>query len=151
MTTPQESGKPSMSASPHDKKKFADIVRVHVLEGGLITLDNEAGALKTAITEFGLELNEARGILLGTAAENDIAVVSEAERQVATLLEYFTKKNRIGKKGFEDAVAIYKKLTRGRMPEVEIRKRLKEIVIERGWKVRKTHWLIGSRRWFRRI
>ena len=25
------------------------------------------------------------------------------------------------------------------------------MVLERGWKPRKTHWLFGSRRWFRRI
>ncbi|MBI1774060.1 MAG: hypothetical protein HYR63_01810 [Proteobacteria bacterium] len=141
----------SMSASPHDKKKFGDYVRIHAIEGELITREDETKVLKEGITQFGLELNEARGILLGVAADHDIALVSSAEQQVATLLEHVAKKNRINHKGFADAVAIYKRLTKSRIPDIEIRKRIKQMVLDRGWKARKTHWLIGSRRWFRRI
>ena len=141
----------SMSASPHDKKKFGDYVRIHAIDGELITRDDETKVLKEGITQFGLELNEARGILLGIAADFDIALVSGAEQQVTTLLEHLVKKNRINQKGFADAVAIYRRLTKGRIPDAELRKRVKQMVLDRGWKARKTRWLIGSRRWFRRI
>jgi hypothetical protein len=153
MMTLEESGKVelSMSASPHDKKKFGDYVRVHAIDGVLITREDEAKVLKEGITQFGLELNEARGILLGVAADHDIALVSNAEQQVSALLDFSVKRNRIGRKAFNDAAEIYKRLTKGILPDLEIRKRLKEIVLLRGWKARRAHWLIGSRRWFRRI
>ena len=141
----------SMSVSPHDKKKFGDYVRIHAIDGELITREDETKILKEAITEFGLELNEARGILLGIAADHDLALVSAAERHVDTSLEHVVKKTRISQKGFGEAATIYAKLTKGRIPEIEIRKRLKEVVLERGWKPMRTRWLFGSRRWFRRI
>ena len=70
-----QSTETSMSASPHDRKKFGDYVRIHAVEGELITREDEAKVLKEGITQFGLELNEARGILLGVAADHDIALV----------------------------------------------------------------------------
>ena len=140
-----------MSASPHDKKKFGDYIRTHAVDGELITREDETKVIREGIAQFGLDLAEARGILLGIAEDHDIMLVAHVEQQVISLLEHVTKKNRVAKKGFDDAVAIFARLTKGRIPDIEIRKRLKEIVLQRGWKARKTHWLIGSRRWFRRI
>ena len=141
----------SMAASPFDKKKFGDLVRVHAIDGVLITRDDEAQVLKVGISQFGLELNEARGILLGVAADNDIALVSNAEQQVNAFLDFSVKRNRIRRKVFDNAAGIYTRLTKGLIPELEVRKRLKEMVLLRGWKPRRGIWLIGSRRWFRRI
>jgi hypothetical protein len=140
-----------MSASPHDRKKFGDYVRVHAIEGELITREDEAKVLKEGITAFGLELNEARGILLGVAADHDIALATSAEHQVATMLEHVVRKKKIHRKSFKDAVAIYKRLTKSRLSETEMNKRVKQMVLDRGWKPRKTRWLIGTRRWFKRI
>jgi hypothetical protein len=140
-----------MAASPHDKKKFGDFVRVHAIDGVLITREDEAQVLKEGIRQFGLELNEARGILMGVAADNDISLVSNAEQQVGAFLDFSVKRNRIGRKVFDNAAGIYKRLTKGLIPDLEIRKRLKEIVLLRGWKPRRGLWLIGSRRGFRRI
>jgi hypothetical protein len=148
---PSESAESSMTASPHDRKKFGDYCRIHAIEGELITREDEAKVLKEGITQFGLELNEARGILLGIAADHDIALVSGAEQQVATMLEHVVRKKKIRRKTFIDAVAIYKKLTKNRMSEIEMKKRVKQMVLDRGWKPRKTRWLIGTRRWFKRI
>ena len=117
-----------MSASPHDRKKFGDYVRIHAVEGELITREDEAKVLKEGITQFGLELNEARGILLGVAADHDIALVSNAEQQVATMLEHVVRKNKISRKVFGDAVAIYRQLTRNRISESEMNRRVKQMV-----------------------
>ena len=65
-----------MSVSPHEKKKFGDYVRIHAVDGELITREDETKVLKEGITQFGLDLNEARGILIGIAADHDIALVS---------------------------------------------------------------------------
>ena len=140
-----------MSASHLDKKKFADFVRIHAINGDLITREDEMLILKEGITRFGMTLDDATGVLLAVAAENDIALVSHAEHHIETLLEQLVRKGKIGQKEFDDAVAIYKKLTNGGVPDAEVKKRVKQMVEGRGWKGKKTRWLIGSRKWFRKI
>src|SRR5713226_3257365 len=140
-----------MAPSQLDKKKFADFVRIHAINGDLITRESEMLILKEGITRFGLNLDEANGIMLSVVAEHDIALVSQAEHHVETLLEQLVKKGKISQKEFADTVAIYKKLTNGGVPEIDLKKRVKQMVQERGWNGRKTRWLLGSRKWFRKI
>jgi hypothetical protein len=140
-----------MSPSQSDKKKFADFVRIHAINGDLITRESEMAILKEGVTRFGMNLDEANGIMLGVAAEHDIALVSHAEHHIETLLEQLVKKGKISQKEFDDAVAIYKKLTNGGVPDSDLKKRVKQMVEERGWNGRRTRWLLGSRKWFRKI
>jgi polyhydroxyalkanoate synthesis regulator phasin len=141
----------TMAPSIQDKKKFADFVRIHAINGNLITRDDEMKILKEGITRFGMDLDEATGVLLSVAAEHDIALVSHAEHHVETLLEQFVKRGKIGQKEFNDAVAVYSKLTNNGLPESEIRRRVKQMVEEHGWRGRRTRWFFGSRKWFRKI
>ena len=140
-----------MASSQLDKKKFADFVRIHAINGDLITRESEMLILKEGITRFGMNLDEANGIMLSVVAEHEIALVSHAEHHIETLLEQLVKKGKISQKEFDDAVAIYKKLTNGGVPDRELKKRVKQMVEERGWNGRKTRWLVGSRKWFRKI
>ena len=57
-----------MAASAHEKKQFGDYVRIHAINGEVITREDEAKVLKEGITQFGLDLIEARGTLLAVAA-----------------------------------------------------------------------------------
>ncbi|MSO65864.1 MAG: hypothetical protein EXQ85_08735 [Alphaproteobacteria bacterium] len=140
-----------MSVSPHEKKKFGDYARIHAVDGEIISREDETAVLKEGIARFGLDLDEARGVLFGIADDHDITLVSAVENHVSMLLEHSVKKNRVARKLFSEAVAVYRRLTKGRIPDDQIRKRVKHIVLEHGWKARKSRWLIGSRRWFRKI
>jgi len=95
-----------MAPSQLDKKKFADLVRIHAINGDVITRENEMAILREAVTRFGMSLDDATGVMLAVAAENDIALVSNAEHHVGTLIEQLVKKGKIGQKEFDDAVAI---------------------------------------------
>src|SRR5260221_12104497 len=139
------------SPSQADKKKFADFVRMHAINGDIITLESEMAILKEGVTRFGMNLDEANGIMLGVAAEHDIALVTHAEHHIETLLEQLVKKGKISQKEFDDAVAIYKKLTNGGVPDSDLKKRGKQMVKYRGWNALRTRWLLGSRKWFRKI
>src|SRR5882724_5893556 len=88
----------SRMSSGQSKKQFSDFVRIHAINKNLITRESEASILKEGVTRFRLELEEANGILLAVAGEHDIALVSEAEDTVATLLEQLVKKGRSAKK-----------------------------------------------------
>ena len=139
------------SGQRQDKKQFSDFVRIHAINGNLITREAEANILKEGVTRFHLELEEANGILLAVAGEHDIALVSEVEETVATLLEQLVGSGKIGQKEFADAVAIYKRLTNGSLSDLEVRRRVKQMIEERGWRARKTRRIFGTRKWFRRI
>ena len=147
----QEGGNPRMPESRRDKKQFADFVRIHAIKGNLITREDEMKVLKEGITRFRMELEEATGIMLSVAAEHDIALTSHAEHHVEIMLEQVVKRGKIGQKEFVDAVAVYAKLTNGSLATPEIRKRVKQMVQERGWNGRRTRRIFGSRKWFRKI
>src|SRR5258708_11994104 len=96
-----------------EKKQFSDFVRIHAINKNLIVRDAEAEILKEGVTRFGLELEEANGILLAVVGEYDIALVSEVEATVQTLLEQLVRRTKIAQKEFDATVAIYKRLTYG--------------------------------------
>ena len=98
-----------------------------------------------------MELDEATGVMLSVAAEHDIALTSHAEHHVEVMLEQVVKRGKIGQKEFGDVVAVYAKLTNGSLAVPEIKKRVKQMVQERGWNGRRTRRIFGSRKWFRKI
>ncbi|HEV2337178.1 MAG TPA: hypothetical protein VGS13_16845 [Stellaceae bacterium] len=147
----QEGGNRRSSEVRRDKKQFADFVRIHAINGNLITREDEMKVLKEGITRYRMELDEATGIMLSVAAEHDIALTSHAEHHVEIMLEQVVKRGKIGQKEFVDVVAVYAKLTNGSLALPEIQKRVKQMVQERGWKGRRTRRIFGSRKWFRKI
>jgi hypothetical protein len=140
-----------MATSRRDTRQFADFARIHAINGKLITRDDEMRILKEGVTRFGMELEEARGIMLRVAAEHGITLVSSAEHHVETMLEQLVKRGKIARKEFEDIVAFYGKLTGGSVPTPEISKRVKQMVQEHGWRGRRTRRIFGSRKWFKKI
>jgi hypothetical protein len=151
MTTAQIMDSVAERTPAINRDKFADLVRIHAISGDVISREDEMQILKDAITRFGMTLDDATGVLLSVAAENKIALVSNAEQQVELLMEQLVRRGKIGMKEFEDAVAIYKKLTNGGVPGPAIKKRVKQMCEGRGWKSRKSRWILGSRKWFKRI
>ena len=142
---------PRMSGSQRDKKQFADFVRIHAINGNLLTREDEMKVLKEGITRFRMELDEATGVMLSVAAEHDIALVSQAEHHIEIMLEQVVKRGKIAQKEFGDVVAVYGKLTGGSVALPEIQKRVKQMVQERGWNGRRTRRIFGTRKWFRKI
>ncbi|WP_216092940.1 hypothetical protein, partial [Candidatus Marithrix sp. Canyon 246] len=61
----------------------------------------------------------------------------------------FASDGKVDKKEFEDALTIFKKLTKGKMPEPELKRRLKNIMETNGWKA-KEGGLFGSK-WYSAI
>src|ERR1700680_4803344 len=57
-----------MATSRRGTKQFADFARIHAINGKLITREDEMRILKEGVTRFGMELEEARGILLRSAS-----------------------------------------------------------------------------------
>jgi len=141
----------NVASSDSGKQKFADFVRIHAIEANLISREDEKRILGKGITEFGLGFQEAHGIFLSVVSERSIALVSDADHHIEAFLEQMIKGGKIAKAHFEDAVSIYRRLTNGRIPENEIKKRVKVLMLEHDWKPRRSRWVIGSKRWFNKI
>ncbi|MBI3451897.1 MAG: hypothetical protein HY057_03525 [Rhodospirillales bacterium] len=141
----------SSPGSARDKKRFADFVRIHGFDCKLITREDEVRILKEGLMQFGIDYEVANGIMLNVASERGLALESDAEHHIATFLEFYAKKrSKVPKDKFDDAVQIYTKLTNGCLPEAEVKKRVKQVMLKRGWRGKRTRWL-HSRRWFSRV
>ncbi len=134
-----------------EKAKFGDFVRIHAIEGKVITRKDEKKILEQGITRFELEFQEAQGIFLSVAAERDIALISRVEHHIGTYLEHVVKRRKVSRRDFEDAVAMYRKLSHGSMPDSEIRERVKQMTLDRSWTGKRRRWLLGTKKWFKRI
>lgn len=136
-----------------DKQKFYDFVRIQAIEDNLISRADEKTILGKGITDFGLDFQDAHGIFLSVASERNIVLASHAEQHIETFLEQMVRRGKISKSHFKDAVAIYKRLTKGRVPDAEIKKRVKELMVENKWNPRRSYVLPhpGSARWFNKI
>ncbi|NQW01884.1 MAG: hypothetical protein HQ483_19420 [Rhodospirillales bacterium] len=135
------------------KQKFYDFVRIQAIEANMLSREDEKNILSQGITKFDLNFNDAHGVFLSAVAERNIALASDADHHIEAFFEQMMKRGKISKKHFEDAVSIYKRLTNGRVPDADIRKRAKEIMLEHEWRPRGTRFvaLPGSRRWFNKI
>jgi hypothetical protein len=140
-----------MAADDDAKRRFADYVKLVAKDDRFISRDEERGILEEGVTRFNTEMDQARGIMYGVADENDYAIERDVDRCMQAVLERFAgKRGVIDRKRFEDATAIYSRLTHGAITGEDARKRVKAIVEERGWKIRRAGPL-GTKRWYTRI
>ncbi|MBF0130015.1 MAG: hypothetical protein HQL33_08475 [Alphaproteobacteria bacterium] len=107
--------------------------------------------LRTGVSEFGLGLDEAKGILFSVAADRNIALESQAEKYLGHFLNHVGQKRKVSRKDFDDAVEFYKKLTHQAVPDNEARKRVKAMMERNSMKPRRSWIRLGSRKWYNRI
>lgn len=146
----------------HPPGRFADYVRLHGASQKLILIEQERELLKAGITEFGLSLSEASGLLHSAVRESDTLLESQAEQHLHTLLDEPrtprearlaargrpVDKMRLTRKQFERAVDFYQTLTRAALSRDEARQRVKAMVLRQKRKACRDWWRLGSRKWF---
>ena len=134
-----------------DKSKFADYVQLHTIEGKVITRADEKKILQEGLTRFGLNFREAQGILLSVVSEREIALVSHIEHHIDIYLQQIAKRRKVARGDFNKAVLLYRKMTNESISDAEIRPRIKQMIEQQGLTGRRRFWLLGSKRWFKKI
>jgi len=134
-----------------DKSKFADYIQLHTINGKVITRVDEKKILQEGLTQFGLNLREAQGILLSVASEREIALVSHIEHHIEIYLQQVAKGSKVARSDFNKAVFLYRKLTKESISDVNIRSRIKQMIEQQGWTGRRRILMLGSKRWFKKI
>lgn len=136
------------------RRRFVDFVRVQAMDDTFISREEEKRILQEGMMRFNLSLEEARGTMLSTASEGRIVMQREAEEQIADYLEMLASQRpqrQISETEFNQAVEMYRVRTRNRVPEPEIRRRVKAVMDSRGMKPRRSGWIIRSRKWYKSI
>ncbi len=103
-----------------------------------------------ACVKKGVTVEEGLALIHQVANEKDLVVERVVEERAKELLQQFALNDGvIDKKEFEDAFSLFKLACKGKVPDPLLKKRLKQMVLENGWKV-KEGGLFGSK-WFSTI
>ncbi len=132
-------------------RRFADLVKLNGLNRRLIDRNEERRLLEEAVTKFDLTLDEARGVLRSVAEDNEYVFESEASRRMQQVLSRIAgRSGKISRKDFRRAADVLRDISDNAVSDVEARRQLKRIMVENGWRPRRSG-LLRSRRWYRQI
>jgi len=138
-----------MAVSEDVKNRFVEYVKLQGFDDKYIDRKEEKKILETAVKN-GLDVEEGLSLLREIAAQKGFVIERDAEERTKEMLERFAQNDgKVDKKEFADAIAIFKSSCKGKVPEPEIKKRLKQMMLENGWKA-KEGGLFGSK-WFSEI
>ena len=140
-----------MPENGKDRTRFAEYVKLEAGDRGFLSRSEEKMLLQDGIARFNVDYDEARWILTGVAAEEQVALERELDRTIAVVLARFADTNdKITKDEFDDAVQIYKRLSKDGLSENDIKKKVKIIVSDNKWRPAR-RGVMRSKRWYRRI
>jgi hypothetical protein len=140
-----------MPENGKDRTRFAEYVKLQAGDRGFLSRNDERVLLQDGIARFNVDYDEARWILTGVAAEEQVALERELDRTITAVLARFAETNdKITKNEFDDAVQIYKTLSKDGLPENDIKKKMKTIVSDNKWHPARKG-MMRSKRWYRRI
>jgi hypothetical protein len=134
-----------------DRTRFAEYVKLQAADRGFLSRNEEKVLLQDGIARFNVDYDEARWILTGVAAEEQVALERELDRTIAVVLARFAASNdKITKEEFDDAVQIYKTLSKDGLSENDVKKKMKAIVSDNKWRPAR-NGMMRSKRWYRKI
>lgn len=123
-----------MAISDELKKQLTDYLMLNCYDDQYIDRGEEKKFLGICVQK-GVGVEEGLAFMRQAAAEKNLVVERDAEDRAIEIMERFaTNDGRVDQKEFGDAVAIFRTFTKNKVPEAAVKKRLKEIMIERGWK-----------------
>ena len=138
-----------MAISDDTKKAFLDYIMLQVFDDQYIDRQEEKNILEYGIKK-GVGVEEGLSLMRQIASEKSWVLERDAEDRAKDLLESFaTNDGKVDKKEFEQAVVAFKKYSKGKIPEHDMKKRLKQMMENNGWKA-KEGGLFGSK-WYSAI
>lgn len=132
------------------RERFRGFVHMTAADRRFLSRAEEKALMESGVERFGLRVDEARSILLGSVDESDFVLERDLDRRILALLEKEPGlKNHIGRKKFHEVARVYAKMSRGALSEEEARRNVKRVMIKNDFQPKRTYF--ASRRWFRRV
>jgi hypothetical protein len=134
-----------------DSRRFADLVKLQGVGSRFIDREQERRLLEDGVTKFGLALDEARGTLRAVADDNGYVFESEAGRRVEQVMSrHAGKRGLVSRRQFRATAQVLRDFSDNAISEPEARRRVKQIMIDNGWRPRRAG-LLRTRRWYRQV
>lgn len=138
-----------MAISEPVRKQFIDFITLQVFDDQYIDRQEEKKVVEEGIKK-GLSVEESLSIMRQVSSERGWVLERDAEERAKDMLEVFaTNDGKVDKKEFEDALGAFKKHSKGKIPEPELKRRLKKMMEDNGWKA-KEGGLFGKK-WYSAI
>ncbi len=138
-----------MAVSEDVKKQFVNYILLQVFDDQYIDRAEEKKILEEGVRK-GLGVDEGLAIIRQVASEKGLALERDAEERAKEMLARFAGNDgKVDKKEFEDALAIYHSASKGKIPEPELKRRLKKMMETNAWKA-KEGGLFGTK-WYSAI
>ncbi|OAD20636.1 hypothetical protein THIOM_003648 [Candidatus Thiomargarita nelsonii] len=138
-----------MAISEQIKAQFVEFITLQAFDDQYIDCQEEKRILEVGLKN-GISVEESLALIQEVALQRGWVLEREADDRAKYLLEKAAANDgKVDKKEFEDAVALFEKVSKGKLPQPEIKKRLKQIMVENGFKA-KEGGLFGSK-WYSAI
>ncbi|KHD05652.1 hypothetical protein PN36_13015 [Candidatus Thiomargarita nelsonii] len=138
-----------MAISEPIEAQFVEFITLQAFDDQYIDCQEEKRILEVGLKN-GISVEESLALIKKVALQRGWVLEREADDRAKYLLEKAAANDgKVDKKEFEEAVAQFEKVSKGKLPKPEIKKRLKQIMVENGFKA-KEGGLFGSK-WYSAI
>ncbi len=131
------------------RQQFIEYIMLMVYDDQYIDRHEEKKILEEGIKR-GLRVDDGLSIIRHVATEKCLVIEREAEERTKNILrQYALNDGFIDHKEFEDALAMFNDACKGKIAEPELKKRLKKMMLDNGWKAKEGGLFVGK--WFSAI
>ncbi|MCK5716151.1 MAG: hypothetical protein KAH77_01590 [Thiomargarita sp.] len=139
-----------MAISELIRKRFIEFIMLRVYDDQYIDRQEEKEILEEGIKR-GMGVDEGLSLIRQVAAEKGFVIERVAEESAKKILHQFAVNDGvIDQKEFEDSFALFKDACKGKIHDPALRKRLKRIILDNGWKA-KEGGFFSKNKWFSSI
>jgi hemerythrin-like domain-containing protein len=129
-------------------QQFIEFIKLKVFDDGYIDRQEEKAILEEGVKR-GIGVESGIAVIRQVCTDHGYALERMIDERAKEVLHRFANDGQVDKKEFDDAVALYKSDCKGKVKEDDIRKRLKQIMLDNGWKA-KEGGFFGTK-WFSAI
>ncbi len=137
-----------MAVPEQIRKQFIEFIALQAFDDQYIDRQEEKRILEVGVKND-ISVEESLSIIHQVASQKGLVVERNAEERAKEFLEKAAQDGKVDKKEFAGAIAQLKAASKGKIPEPEIKKRLKKMMEDNGWKA-KEGGLFGSK-WYSEI
>jgi hypothetical protein len=138
-----------MAVSEAIRNQFIEFITLQGFDDKYIDREEEKRILEVGVKN-GISVEESLSLIRQVASQKGVVVERDAEESAKEFLEAAaTNDGKVTKKEFEETIALLKNKSQGKIPEPEMKKRLKKMMEDNDWKA-KEGGLFGSK-WYSEI
>ncbi|WP_069473091.1 hypothetical protein, partial [Candidatus Marithrix sp. Canyon 246] len=109
-----------MTVSEEIRQQFIEFIKGQAFDDQYIDRQEEKRIVEVGIKNE-ISVEESLSLIQQVVTEKGLVLERQTEDHVKDTLETFASDGKVDKKEFEDALTIFKKLTKGKMPEPELK------------------------------